>query len=113
MARARRLVRNRRKLAPRRQWQPELITVVSCVKSVAGTSVITFNNEILFRGVPAYTNDAGYPMLTATQTSRTSITISWDGPLDENNSIIIPAWDEAVRTIRGGYVAPGTFEVTV
>lgn len=109
--------RNRRPLNAAQQWQPPLLFAVIAGQIDTHTLRFEFHvpdggegvpEAISLRGTPAFVwiDDLSLPA-SAVQETETSIRVTWAALITPGSEVGIPAYDAAIRTNSGAWVAPG------
>lgn len=72
------------------------------------TTVVTFDQAVILKGIPQWPNNADHMPLTAQLTGPDELTLTYPAP-DTTTSVTVPFEDPGIRNGAGGYVTPGTF----
>ena len=92
--------------------QPTARIGVASVTVNAAVVTVEFDQVVAVNGVPNYTTDvAGATAESVTQTSPTTIEITFSATVAAATELNIPYEEPAVRNSSGGFVTPSTFPV--
>lgn len=105
MAISQRSTRNRRPINPAQQWQPQLVT---CQIQTVGSFTIQLilSAPIQLSGKPAFSVGPGSSVEHVELSINNQLDVYFDDHVVQPFTLTLPAWDPAMRTASGGYMAP-------